>query len=956
MDKIETQKKIFVVDDNVTSLDICRNILKPYYIVYTIPSASKLFEMLERVIPDLILLDVAMPNIDGYEATRFLKGNDGYKDIPIIFVTAKDDENSELEGFSLGAVDYITKPLSAPLLLRRIKTHLSLQATIDELGAALYAKEKAQATISAMFETDPHVNMLFDSEYNLIDCNPAGVNFFSFKTKEELLSQFIPKIVGSIPDIQPNGRISSTLVEWLKVADREGKVRFETTLFVHGEQRNLDVEFQKIPYENSFAIVGHIFDLTDLYKRELELARAHEDNKLQLTKLRAVIKATKIGVWDVTVVNNDPVNPGNVFSCSDEFRSLLGYKDKTDFPDVFESWYNRLHPSDKNFVIGAIANHISDKTGKTPYEVEYRLLKKDGEYSYFQAFGETIRDKDGNAIRVAGAVMDITESKNILLDSERQRIAADAANKAKSAFLSSMSHEIRTPMNAIIGMASIAETTDNVDRKNYAVGKIKDASDHLLGVINDILDMSKIESGKFELSPTEFHFEHMMQRVENINGFRIEEKKQNLTIHLDGAIPKIILSDEQRLAQVITNLLSNASKFTPEKGTVEVDAKLLKEENGVCTIQIRVTDSGIGIAADQQAKLFQSFQQAENSISRKYGGTGLGLVISKNIVEMMGGKIWIESELGKGATFAFTIQADRVKEKAHVLPSWGNVRFLAVDDDPAVLEYFCKIMERFGSPCDTVSTGKSALEMIEQKGAYDFYFVNYRLPDMDGVELTRLLKSQKTNKTDKTDKTDKSDGGKNIAPKVIIMAPIDWSIIETEAKKAGADRFLSKPLFSSPIVDIINGYIRIEPKDIKATHESHKNIARQFNGRCVLLAEDMEINREIVQTILEPTLIKIDFAENGLQAVDMFKKEPEKYDMIFMDVQMPEMDGYEATRQIRALGVPQAKSVPIIAMTANVFKEDVDRCLESGMNGHVGKPIDFSEVIIQLQKYLNPLA
>ena len=806
-------KKVIIVDDNLTSLNICKNILKPHYEVYPALSAVKLFDLLDRFIPDMILMDVTMPEIDGYEAARIIKNNVKYKDIPIIFVTSKDDEKSELEGFNLGAVDYIAKPVDAPLLLKRLETHLSIQELNKSLGAAV---EKLETTVKA-------------------------------------------------------------------------------------------------------------------------LETAQEQSELQLTKLKAVVRATKIGIWDVSIVDNDPVNPGNVYTWSDEFRYMLGYNDKTDFPDTFENWYECLHPDDKNNVIEIVAKHLADKTGKTPYDTEYRMLKKNGEYAYYHVSGEAIRDKNGDAVHIAGAMMDITETKNILLDSERQRIAADAANKAKSSFLSSMSHEIRTPMNAIIGMASIAEKTDNIERKDYAVGKIKDASDHLLGVINDILDVSKIEAGKFELSPTEFRFETMLQRVETINRFKIDEKKQIFKINIDDEIPKIIYCDEQRLAQVITNLLGNAVKFTPEKGTVEISTKLINEENGLCSIQINITDSGIGISEEQQAKLFQSFQQAEISTSRKYGGTGLGLTISKNIVEMMGGKIWITSELGKGATFSFIVNANRVMEKEYIVPNWSDIRFLAIDDDPIVLEYFNEIMGEFGSPCDTVLSGEKAIQMVKQNGTYDFYFVDYRLTDMDGLELTRILKANKTNE------------GKGF---VIMMSSINWSVIEEEAKKAGVDKFLSKPLFPSPIVDIINGYLGIEEKIVGQKNKNKKNINMQFKGRRVLLADDVEINREIVQTLLEPTLILIDCAENGLQAVKMFCESPERYDMIFMDVQMPEMDGYEATRQIRSLDIPQGKTVPIIAMTANVFREDIEKCLEAGMNGHIGKPIDFDEVAIQLQSFL----
>jgi signal transduction histidine kinase/CheY-like chemotaxis protein len=395
---------------------------------------------------------------------------------------------------------------------------------------------------------------------------------------------------------------------------------------------------------------------------------------------------------------------------------------------------------------------------------------------------------------------------------KNKALQSEAADAAKGAFLSHMSHEMRTPMNAIIGMTAIAKMSSDVEKKDHCIKKIEEASSHLLGVINDILDMSKIEANKLELSPSSFDLEKMLRRVVDIVSFQAEEKRQNLTARIDGDGPLFFLGDEQRLAQVITNLLGNAVKFTPEGGSITLGARLTDERDGVCTLQISVTDTGIGISKEQQSRLFTSFGQAEISTSSKFGGTGLGLAISKSIIEMMDGRIWIESEPGKGSSFIFTVKVKRDADDR------GDMR------TPAAL-----------------------------------------------AEARRSL----------------------------------W--------EAGC-----------------------------------------FTGYCALLAEDVEINREIVQTLLEPTGLSIVCAENGEEAVRLYSEAPDRYDIVFMDVQMPKIDGYEATRLIRALSVPEAAEVPIVAMTANVFREDIEKCLDAGMNDHVGKPLDLEEVMDRLRRYLPP--
>jgi CheY-like chemotaxis protein len=409
-------------------------------------------------------------------------------------------------------------------------------------------------------------------------------------------------------------------------------------------------------------------------------------------------------------------------------------------------------------------------------------------------------------------------------------------------------------------------------------------------------------------------------------------------VRIDKSIPKTLIGDDQRLAQVITNLLSNAAKFTPENGSIRLDTHFLGEENGVCTIQVQVSDTGIGISKEQQENMFHPFEQADSNTTRRFGGTGLGLSISKSIVGLMNGEIWFESESGKGSTFFFTVKMQRGRDEAQNEirgVNWGNVKILAVDDDPDILKYLKEILHNYGVNCDTAENGEEALKITEKKGAYNIYFLDWRMPGIDGIELTAELK-----------KNGYADSERTI---VIMISSAELGAIEKEAKMAGVDKFLTKPLFPSAIMDILNEFLDVEQQQ---PDEKISKLDGVFANYHILLAEDVKVNCEILLALFEPTLLKIDCAENGLEAVGMFAEHSDKYDMIFMDLQMPEMDGYEATKRIRAMNFEKAKSIPIIAMTANVFKEDVERCLKMGMNDHIGKPIDFDEVLEKMRKYL----
>lgn len=556
----------------------------------------------------------------------------------------------------------------------------------------------------------------------------------------------------------------------------------------------------------------------------------------------------------------------------------------------------------------------------------------------FKVMAEKINDLVTKLQKYARAL----EEKNSNLKTLNELLVAakeqaEQSSRAKGDFLSNMSHEMRTPLNAVIGMTAIGKGSPDAEKKDYAFKKIEDASTHLLGVVNDILDMSKIEANKLELSVMDFDFERMLRKVVNFIAFRVDEKHQDFHVAIDKDIPRRLSGDDQRLAQVITNLLSNAVKFTPEHGSIRLDARLIEEQDGQCLIRFEVSDTGIGISKEHQARLFQAFQQADSSTSRDFGGTGLGLSISKRIVELMHGRVWVESEPGKGSAFIFTaLLAKSGGDRQSALNpgvNWQNLRILAVDDDREVLEYFREVAQHFGIACDTAAGGEEAVALLDKGIRHDIYFIDWKMPGMNGIELARKIRERQA--------------GNSV---VTMISSVEWSMIADEARAAGVDRFLPKPLFSTDIADCINECLGCP--DAPAPEACAPGTANVFSGRRVLLAEDVEINREIVLSLLEPSRLEIDCAENGSEAVRLFHENPDRYDMILMDVQMPGMDGLEATRRIRALDTPKARAIPIIAMTANVFREDIEKCLDAGMDDHLGKPLDLDLVFAKLRRYL----
>lgn len=530
----------------------------------------------------------------------------------------------------------------------------------------------------------------------------------------------------------------------------------------------------------------------------------------------------------------------------------------------------------------------------------------------------------------------ITRSQVRELETARQ--AALEANKAKSEFLANMSHDIRTPMNAIVGMTAIA-TAHIDDRKQVqnCLRKITLSSKHLLGLINDVLDMSKIESGKLTLTTEQISLKEVVEGIVNIMQPQVKTKKQTFDIHVENISTENVWCDGIRLNQVLLNLLSNATKYTPEGGSIQLslsEEESPKGENYV-RIHIKVKDNGIGMSPDFLKKIYESYSRADGARIHKTEGAGLGMAITKYIVDAMEGAIDIKSEIDKGTEFLLTFDFEKAAavEMDMVLPSWN---MLVVDDDELLCETATDALKSIGIKAEWTLSGEKAIELVIQhhkkRDDYQIILLDWKLPDINGIQVAREIRS-------------------NLGDEVpiLLISAYDWSEFEAEAREAGISGFISKPLFKSTLYHALRQYMDIETEDDQTLNQ---NI--DLPGRRILLAEDNELNWEVAKELLSDLGVELEWAEDGQICLDKFQSSPEGYyDAILMDIRMPHMTGYEATKSIRGLDHPDALTIPIIAMSADAFSDDIQHCLKCGMNAHIAKPIDVVELTRLLKRYLS---
>ena len=689
-------------------------------------------------------------------------------------------------------------------------------------------------------------------------------------------------------------------------------------------------------------------------RQEMEERIALQDKLLEQERARNqeqnLIKALAADYWSVYYLELDKDEgicyqshedlDGTGFKPGEQFRyleSVTAYANTYVTDEFREEFLRFIQPEN-------IRNGL-----KNERVISYRyMVKRHGKETYEMVRFAGVRhpeDREDHLVHAVGACFTNVDAETRRSLEQNQALSdalktAEQANKAKTAFLSNMSHEIRTPMNAIIGLDSIALNEEGLsDTTRDYLEKIGASANHLLTLINDILDMSRIESGRMTLKNEEFAFFKLIEQINTIFSGQCSEKGLHYHCRLLGEPDDYYIGDNMKLRQVLINILGNAVKFTPEGGTVDFTAERTAKFDGRSTLRFVIRDTGIGMSQEYLPHIFDTFSQEDSSSTNKYGSSGLGMAITKSIVEMMNGTIDVKSEKGKGSVFTVTVtlmDSDRqsaVADQDEIRP--GELNVLVIDDDPVACEHAKLVLGKVGIYCETATSGEEAVEMVTLRHArrdpYRLILVDWKMPVMDGIETTRRIRDVVGNES-----------------AIIILTAYRWDDVYDEAREAGVDSFLPKPLFATSVIEEFRD--ALAKKNLLGNKKPNK---ADLKGKRILLAEDIDVNAEIIAMILQMREMDVDLAQNGRIALELFSSHPEGYyDAILMDMRMPEMDGLEATRRIRDLDRADAKTVPIIALTANAFDEDVQNSLQAGLNAHLSKPVEPQEIYDTLESLI----
>ncbi|WP_286983919.1 PAS domain-containing protein [Haliea sp.] len=710
-----------------------------------------------------------------------------------------------------------------------------------------------------------------------------------------------------------------------RIVDSQGEVRY---LFETGRAEAGDGD-------TSSTLVGTLIDITPRMRAEQQQQESEQ-------RLLLIAEAADLGLWEY-------LPEGDRFITNVNFTRLMRYA-PLELRESADTWsplrrgidtvVRLTHPDDLARALTLAYDCLEGRTEL--YRCECRQLCADGEWRWFLDVGQVVeRDDNGRMTRIAGVRINHHVERLLTQELEAARDEAQAATAAKSSFLANMSHEIRTPMNAIMGMTHLAQRTRLDDRQRDYLAKIELSATTLLSIINDILDFSKIEAGKLSIETIPFSLDEVFDRLANTTGMRAAEKHIEFLFKLSPELPRIVLGDPVRLGQILVNLCSNAVKFTDEGGEVIAAADVLECGDDHLVLHFSVSDTGIGLTAEKQSMLFQAFSQADPSTTRKYGGTGLGLAICKNLVDMMGGDIWVESEYGVGSVFHFTLPCGVQEAPAAPEPLQHRVRVLIVDENASAREILGNYLTALGFQLGYAANGTAAMEELQRsapENPYTVLLVNWKLGAMTGADLVQQLED---------------DGSIAELPPVVMMSAFSPGEVEEAAGNLTIASFLTKPVTPSTLFDAIMQAVegqRQNGRTASSVAGDMQAALTSLRGAHVLLVEDNLVNQDVARELLEGYGIQVTIAGHGREALELL--EAQRFDGVLMDCQMPVMDGYEATRRLRAN--PRTADLPVIAMTANVLPGDREQVLSAGMNDHIGKPLDVALMLTTMARWIVP--
>ncbi len=794
-----------------------------------------------------------------------------------------------------------------------------------------------EARFQAIFEDSHDAIILWDHE-RVLSFNKRAPELFGYEREDEFYEY---SALDLAPTYQSKEVDSKTFLQnHIRMALTTGSDRFEWVYHrLHSDQLYYaDVVMSRVQLRGKKILQVTVRDISE----KIQAEQALKDSKNQLEQMinflpdptliidtNGVITYWNRAIEEMTGVKAEQMIGKGNFEYSIPF---YGYRR----PNLM----NLLDVSDAELESKYL--FLKKEDNLLSAEVEVSALR--GERRWILTTATHFYNTRGEVVGSIELVRDIHERKQMESELMKAIEAANAATRAKSEFLANMSHEIRTPMNAIIGMAYLALQTNLTPKQQDYIGKIQSSSQALLGIINDILDFSKIEAGKLDMETVTFNLDDTLNNMASMLGVKAHQKGLELLFEYASSIPKNLKGDPLRLGQILINLVNNAIKFT-DHGEIVVSIERVCQDERKVTLQFSVRDTGIGMSLEQQGRLFQAFSQVDASTTRQYGGTGLGLAISARLSEMMGGQIWVESEPGRGSTFYFTAEFGRVEtvegtdESARM--DVPPLRVLAVDDNPAALEIIVNMLNSFQFQVEGVQSGSEGLKVLSEairEKAFDLVLLDRYMPGMDGLETARRIREL----------------GLPHAPNVIMVSAYDFADITEEMSQIGVDKYLVKPFTESQLFDAVMELLRDDRGDAVVHASSQLETAsamadnwRAVQGAHVLLVEDNEINQQVATEILQQAGVTVDIAENGVQALAAL--DARVYDAVLMDVQMPVMDGYEATRRIRTNDRLQA--LPIIAMTANAMSGDREKSLAAGMNDYVTKPIHPLHLFATLAKW-----